>query len=267
MTKRFPLLLFFIAISVQLFSKINFQLIDINPAGLNNTLSKHNYDAFRYDNRDFLVVLPTFNSPEYLIQNNMEIQSYLGDGYYLVSMNSENTAAIFQNAVFERIGYISPESKIQLSLKESGTEVNPVTVMVAPAVNRQALEAAAQKAGFSISEYDEKNNHFSAYVNKRQLNQLSEFPFVSFIGRYYEKKNMLYYEGGLMMGVNQIQEPQPYNFNLKGNGVNVGVWDEGTVGTNFELPPYRNYVVDKKYSFLSATMHATLCGRGFRCGR
>ncbi len=257
MTKRFPLLLFFITVSIQLFPKTNFKLVDINPVELNATQSRYNFDAFRCDNQDFLVVLPKINSSEYLTQNNIQVQSYLGEGYYLIATKSENTADILQNVAFDRIGYLTPESKLQLSLSESETDVNAVNVMIAPSVNKQTLGAATQKLGVSMLQYDAKNNHFSAYVNKRQLRQLAELPFVTFIGRYYEKKNMLYYEGGLMMGVNQVQEQQPFNFNLKGEGIKVGVWDEGAVGVNFELPQNRNFVVDKEYSYLSAMLHPT----------
>lgn len=118
----------------------------------------------------------------------------------------------------------------------------------------------AQQTGINIIYHDKKHHHFSSYANAQQMQKLAKYPFVYFITRFYERKNPLMYDGMLMLGVNQLQEPQPFGFNLKGEGVNVGVWDEGAFGPHIDLPVNRNFVIDKENSSLPLMAHPTEVG-------
>jgi subtilisin family serine protease len=60
-----------------------------------------------------------------------------------------------------------------------------------------------------------------------------------------------------MMGVFQVQEDKPYGFNLKGEGINVGIWDDGAIGNHKDLPVNRNIVIDKNRSSLGFMYHTT----------
>ena len=97
---------------------------------------------------------------------------------------------------------------------------------------------------------DVKNHHFSTYANASQLKQLTQYPFVYFVTKYYPDKNPLIYDGSIMLGANQVQELQPYGFNLKGEGINVGIWDDGAVGTHIDLPINKRHCPSLQYVLL-----------------
>jgi subtilisin family serine protease len=86
---------------------------------------------------------------------------------------------------------------------------------------------------------------------------LVKYPFVYFVTKFYPNKTPLIYNGSLMMGVFQVQEENPFGFNLKGEGINVGIWDDGAIGNHKDLPVNRNIVIDKNRSAIQFMSHTT----------
>lgn len=256
MTKTFTLLLLFIGSMFHSFSKSGFQLIDINPAAFDNSTAKSNTSNFRFDNTDYLVVQPKNNSSSYLTENGFNVESYLGDGCYLITTAATNTKSILQSIQTSKIGYISFDSKIDETLNSSASPAS-VSVLYASSVNENMLNEIVQQIGISIIHNDKKYHHFSAYANAKQLSDLVKYPFIYFITKYYPVKNPLIYDGSVMLGARQIQEPQPYGYNLKGEGINVGIWDEGAVGYHVDLPLNKNIVIDKQNNNLAYMYHPT----------
>lgn len=259
MTKTFTLLLLFIGNIFLSFSKSGFQLIEINPANFDNSTARVNTENFRFGNKDYIVIQPKNNSAAYLSENGIDVQAYLGDGFYLTAMDAVDTKKKLQSVQLTKIGYISEESKLDETL-HSISSFESVSILYASSVDANTLSELAQKTGISIIYNDIKNHHFSTYANASQLKQLTQYPFVYFVTKYYPKKNSLLYDGSIMLGVNQVQESQPYGFNLKGEGINVGIWDGGAVGEHIDLPQSRNYVIDKEYSNLIDMYHPTEVG-------
>ena len=256
MTKSFTLLLLFIANMFPSFSKSGFQLVEINPTIFDNSTVKKNTAEFRFNNIDYLVVQPKNNSTSYLSEKKIDIQSYLGDGYFLIATDVLNTKTILQSIQTNKVGYISKESKIDESLRLT-LSASPVSVLYASSVSENILSEMAQKTGISIIHNDKTYHHFSTNANAKQLDELSQYPFIYFITKNYPTKNILIYDGTLMLGVNQVREPQPFGYNLKGEGINVGIWDDGVVGAHVDLPINRNYNVDKQNNSLIYMNHPT----------
>lgn len=90
-----------------------------------------------------------------------------------------------------------------------------MSVLYASSVNENMLNEIVQQIGISIIHNDKKYHHFSAYANAKQLSDLVKYPFIYFITKYYPVKNPLIYDGSVMLGARQIQEPQPFGYNLK----------------------------------------------------
>lgn len=256
MTKTFTLLLLFIGTMFHSFSKSGFQLVELNPSVFDNSSAKINTSNFRFDNKDYLVIHPKNNSLTSLTEKGIDVQSYLGDGYYLIATDISSTKSILQSVQVNKTGYISKESKIDEPLKSVSSSI-PVSVLYTPSIDESKLSDIAQEIGLSILHNDTKHHHFSTYANAEQIEKLAQYPFVYFITKYYTAKNPLLYDGALMMGVKQVQEIQPYGYNLKGEGVNVGIWDEGVVGVHIDLPVNRNTVVDKELNSLMSMYHPT----------
>lgn len=258
MTKSFTLCLLILASIFLSFSAPKIQLIEFNPNTLYNSAAKINTTAFRYNQTDYFVIQPKTNSPEYLKSNSLNIESYLGDGYYLVSSASTADKS-FQNIQYSKLGYIDAESKIDNTLlAQQGTQA--VTVMYAPNISNITLAEIIAQTSIDVIQNNTQNHHFSANVSKQQIQQLAKYPFVYFITKFYPNKTPLMYDAILMTGTNQVQNLQPYGYNLKGEGVNVGVWDIGAVGVSIDLPTNRNFVIDKEYSSSSSMAHPTEVG-------
>lgn len=187
MTKHFILLVLVIANFFTVFSKDNFEISPIDLSSLNNTAARTNVSAFRYDQTDYLVIQPKSNTESYLLSNNIKVESYLGDGYYLVSSNASTTVASLQRIQLAQVGYLKPEDKIYETLK-STTLNSTVTVLYAGSVSDEAIQVIAQQIGFSVSKIDAKNHHFTTIVNKSQIEKIAQIPFVYFISNYYQQK-------------------------------------------------------------------------------
>ncbi|HNE50907.1 MAG TPA: hypothetical protein PLZ64_07180, partial [Chitinophagales bacterium] len=133
MAKSFTLCLLIVAAVFLSFSTPKIQLIEFNPNMLNNASAKINTSAFRYNQTDFFVIQPKINSPQYLTSNSLDVASYLGDGYYFVSVaaTADNS---FQNIQYNKLGYIDADSKIdKILLEQHGTQA--ITVMYAPNIS------------------------------------------------------------------------------------------------------------------------------------
>ena len=141
--------------------KNGFQLQEINVSDFNNPAAKSSTSAFRFEQTDYLVVQPKVNTESYLKENGMNVQSYLGDGYYLVAMDANNTQTGLQKIVTTKVGYITPASKVDEYLSVDKLAV-PVTVLFAPAIETQKVTSICQSLGIVIENFDETNHHFSA---------------------------------------------------------------------------------------------------------
>jgi len=258
MTKNFTLFMLFIVAVLNLSAKNSFQLEEISLTNFDNPAAKTNTTGFRFEQSDYLVIQPKTNSISYLKENGIDVQEYLGNGFYLISSKSTLTKTNLEKINALKIGYISPTSKIDENLNLRQT--NPVTVLYASSVSIDIINSIAKNVGISISNNDVKNHHFSADLSQAQIQQLAKYPFIYFITNFYPNKNPLIYDGGLMIGINEIQESQPYGYNLKGENINVGIWDDGAVGQHFDLPANRNYVIDKERNELLLMSHPTEVG-------
>lgn len=259
MTRSLTLCLLIIGNILSLFSKNNFQLVELQPSALNNPTARLVTKDFRYSDVDYLVVQPKINSVAHLKERGIDVQSYLGNGYYLVTTDAAKTGQSFEKLSYNKFGFLTAESKIETSLtQQSGTQ--PVTVLYAANVSSTSIAELSNAIGISIINNNTKFHHFSTYVNATQLQKIAAYPFVYFISKYFPEKNALMYESLLMTGANQVQEAQPYGYNLKGEGMNVGVWDVGAVGVNIDLPVNKNFVMDREYSSSAYLSHPTQVG-------
>lgn len=258
MTKTFTLFFLLLGNLFLSIAKNNLHIVEINPVAFDNTAAKtaSATTAFRFENTDYLVIEPNLNSAGIFEEKGVFVNSYLGNGLYLIATDADKTGLLLQSIPYKKVGCIAEESKVDESLISTSAAV-PVTVMYASGTSNQIITTLAEQIGISILNNDKVHHHFSAYANKSQLEKLIKFPFVYFITKFYPNKTPLIYDGTLIMGAFQVQEENPYGYNLKGEGVNVGIWDDGAVGANIDLPVNRNFVVDKLFSSLPYMAHPT----------
>lgn len=259
MTRNLTLLIFVILNTFYLNAKNDFKIEEIQASDVEVATSRMNTDNYRFEQKDYLVIQPKINSYSYLQENGFNIQSYLGDGYYLVTTKSNNTNSCLQKSLYHKVGYILPENKVDKNLSTENI-AKLITVLYAPSTELNTIKLICEQSGVALNSIDEKNHHFTTIASTTQIFQLAKYPFIYYLTTYYPNKNPLIYEGGIMIGVNQIQEQQPYGYNLKGENVNVGIWDEGAVGNHIDLPTNRNFVVDKELNQIANMNHPTEVG-------
>lgn len=255
MIKSLALWLLFLSNIVCAFSKENYNIIDLNPTMLNNPVGKINTQDFRFQQKDYLVVHPNQNIESFLKNTGSEIQAYLGDGNYWITTNANQTAML-KTTDYHKIGYLSAVDKIDKQLLE-GQKTQTVLVMYAGGIDDDQLLAALANTGVSMLSNNKRIHYFTTNATQAQLQQLSKLPFVSYLTKNLQDRKLLMYDALLMTGTNQVQEIKPYGYNLKGEGVNVGIWDDGVVGVNIDLPTNKNFVIDKEYSSTAYMYHPT----------
>jgi hypothetical protein len=118
MTKTFTL--FFLLLGNLFFSiaKNNLHIVEINPVAFDNTAAKTSSTttAFRFENTDYLVIEPKLNSAAIFEGKDVSINSYLGNGLYLIATDADKTGLLLQSIPYKKVGYIAEESKVDESL-------------------------------------------------------------------------------------------------------------------------------------------------------
>ena len=215
---------------------------------------------FRYENTDYLVVQLKDNVSTQLVSSGFTIQKYLGDAFYLVSSNANDTKQKLSQIKPFKIGALKDDSKIDPLLQSNLNITKHVSVSYAHNIQDNTIQLLSNKLGFSIIKIDKTRSRFTAQLTTNQLQEVAKIPFVFYISTFYPNKNFLISESMQMLGINQLRNVEPFNFNLKGEGVSVGVWDEGIVGQHYDLPSNKNHVVDKEFNSFAHTFHPTNVG-------
>ncbi len=258
MTKPFALLIYIILWSQLLLAK-PLQWTSVDLQQLSNPAAKINTAGFRYMEEDYLIIQPSQNEWNKVQSEEVQVLSYLGDGIYWVKTKSANTTRLKQLSPIVT-GYLQSESKIsEECLQLSGTV--PVTILYANTISFQQLNSLLAASGISTTlQNTGYPGQCSAELNAKQIRAIAELPVILHIEKSYPQKNKLLYEAGTILGVSQVQENLPYGYNLKGQGMRVGIWDDGPVGVHIDLPNQRNIVVDKERSNPVYLAHSTEVG-------
>lgn len=264
MTKSFTLFLLIFSHVLIAFAKN--QIIEINPAVFSSNNNRQTPPPFSYDDVNYLVVQPTQNNSSTIQQAEMELQQYLGNGWYLVTASSTETKNSLSKTSFKKIGYLNPESKLDAALNQDNNNIKTAHISYASNLSDADIKAFATKFGFNILKQDSNKKRLTVRATLAQLKSCAEMPFVFSISAFYETKNPLISESMLMLGVNQVRNTEPFNFNLKGEGIRVGIWDDGVVGQHYDLPLNKNHVIDKDMNSSPFMKHPTYVG-GFIAGQ
>ncbi len=187
------------------------------------------------------------------------IEAYLGDQAYLLSANYTNINAKQLSTDFVELYQIDNSSKIDVNIDRTKKSI-PVTILFSSYLLPTDISALANSLGFTIEQTDFIHHHFSAYLSPEQIQKLTEKTDIFYITKYFPQKNTLLFDNACIIGQSQINGPIPFGFNLDGSGNNIGIWDEGTVGQNFELPASKNINIDKALNFPPFTTHPTFVG-------
>ncbi|MBK6276472.1 MAG: hypothetical protein IPF58_18080 [Saprospirales bacterium] len=130
------MLLLSIATVFTVFSKDNFEVSPINISTLNNPTSRTDVSLFRFNQTDYLVIQPKSNSENYLATNNINVESYLGDGFYLISTKAIATVSSLQNSNYTN-WILKSEDKIYESLKNTNLQSNPITGLFSVLISKE----------------------------------------------------------------------------------------------------------------------------------
>ncbi|MCO5247589.1 MAG: S8 family serine peptidase [Chitinophagales bacterium] len=118
----------------------------------------------------------------------------------------------------------------------------------------QALLKTLEISDFS---WDNNSQLLKVSANDRQIKELSQVNFISYIEPISEKRTPLLNTMRSLMNIDIVQSPEPLGLNLKGEDINLGIWDDGIGGFHKDLE--ENIInVDRNFYGASASQHTTL---------
>ncbi len=110
--------------------------------------------------------------------------------------------------------------------------------------------------GIELDGFKADFKQFSVFISKEQVEELALMPFVRYISPKLNYPTPLLGSGIGQNRVNAVQYKGPSGFGLLGQGINIGQWDESTVGPHLDFEQ-RIFNNDKLDSDLATNTHAT----------
>lgn len=212
--------------------------------------------------------LPKQERKEALLANGIELKEYIPNNAYTVSVSKSadlsllkdpNIRAVFRFEIQDKMSNDVLEEKIPAhAIRNNAVDV---TVITYEKLAKEQIKSSLDNIGASIVD---DQSIFNSYVirvpqsNIKKLAELSYIQWIEFVPPPDELENTL---GRSLHRVNELNDGIR---NLKGDSVNVGIWDGGEVGDHIDFfPSGRVTLVETS----SASTHSTHCagtitGRG-----
>ena len=234
---------------------------------MNAQVIKSSSDMFiknEFNGKHYLLIqfnqLPTPEQKESLKAQGIELLSYIPNNSYtasitknnsLTNLKSNNVRAIFQFELKDKM----PASALSSGIPAHASRGNfaELNITTYEKIESSLISEAIGNIGGSLVEDMSAFNSYVVRVPKNDIKKLVALPFVQwaeFVSPPDELENTL---GRSLHRVNELNDGVR---NLKGDSVNVGIWDGGETGAHIDfLPAGRVTLVETG----SASTHATHC--------
>jgi hypothetical protein len=189
-----------------------------------------------------------YNSTYFLVsenkQNNLKpenIDYYIGNNLYLLALPA--------GEMFTANNYysIEPESKIASNIDLSKQSEN-VQIIYSKSVSKDILEKELSKFNISSLQINSEQNIIKIQLAINQIKDIAKIPFIYSISKDYKEKNTLSYDSYIMNRLSTANFPAPNGFNLNGENMNIGIWDDGIIAPHLNLENFRVFNIDKTFN-------------------
>ena len=251
--------LFVLFFGVRAQDKVDF--LDFNSPAF-KVANSGDFDNYLYAGKAFFAIkLDDLN-----IELPLEIkrEAYLGEGIFMVSSSADFFKQMPNNNSF-KMGRLSYQSKINSFLKlengqnlfeVNGKEKEVVLVSFIGDLDEPEITSFLANKGYVVEDFKAAYKQFAVLVNKSQIEELALIPFVRYISPKLNYPTPLLGSGIGQNRVNSVQYKGPSGFGLLGQGINIGQWDESTVGPHLDFEQ-RIFNNDKADADLATNTHAT----------
>ncbi|MBK8611660.1 MAG: S8 family serine peptidase [Chitinophagaceae bacterium] len=213
--------------------------------------------------------LPTQQQKDDLKAVGIELIDYIPNHAYTAAVSAGINMADFKSPLFRAVFQFKPADKtvpmiingevVPHAVKQAGTV--DLTIITYEKLSQFQIGRSLQSIGASIVEDMPVFRTFVVRLPKANMQQLIAMPFVQW-AEFIDPPNQL--ENTLGRTLHRVSILNDGVRNLKGDGVNVGIWDEGAIGAHLDFS-YAGRVTQVEASAVST--HSTHCsgtilGRG-----
>ncbi|MCP4123553.1 MAG: S8 family serine peptidase [Bacteroidetes bacterium] len=231
--------------------------------------------------------LNTFNGSHYVIlkfkdlpgeieqsslrRSGIELLGYMEDGHYAARiMSGTLTDENLRTSDVEALALLD-DTFLKTPLLEfyrSQQSIRGYSVKLWHAGDAEAFRQALHEANISIEKVDVENGVFKVLLGSADIDILTQFPGIAFIGPSLDGRVPLLDDAINMTRVNALQNTGPFGEDLSGEGINVGIWDGGLTGNHIDINGNVTNV-EKNFYSASDSKHPThvagvVTGKGHR---
>ncbi len=241
-----------------------------NISGISKTAPV--FEQSLFSNKHYVVIqfkaLPTQIQKDNLKAAGIELIDYIPNNAYTAVVSADVTMADFKSPLFRAVFQFKSADKTVPAIMNGSVAPHAIkqagyvdlTIITYEKLSQTQIRSSIQSIGAAIVEDMPMYRSFVVRVPQANMQQLVAMPFiqwVEFIDPPNELENTL---GRTLHRVNVLNDGVR---NLKGDGVSVGIWDGGEVGSHLDFSPSRVTLVETS----SASTHSTHCagtitGRG-----
>ncbi len=245
------------------------------PAENISTLSK-NSPVFRktsFDNKHYFTIqfkaLPTDAMKEQLKSAGIRLVDYIPNLAYTAVVNDEISLGIFKSFPFRSAFQFTPEQKTIPAMLDGSFPAHAVkrsgfvdvTVITYEKLSADRVIGSLNNLGASILEDMPMFRRFTVRVPNAKVKDLVAFSFVQWV-EFIDPPNQLEnLPGRTLHRVNILNDGVR---NLKGDGIPIGIWDEGAIGQHLDFSPTGRVTQVEATAVSTHSTHCsgTLLGRG-----
>lgn len=242
----------------------NTQLFSKSPALFGESAFHGNY---------YLVIqfrsLPNDDLKKELIASGIRLIDYIPNYAYTASINTNFNNNILSTANVRSIFQFKPEQKTTPALLKGNVPLHAmkvngyadVTVISYERLDVETVKNSMAEIAATVVEEMPTFRSFTIRVPRKNLAKLIAMPFIQWvepIDAPYQKENLL---GRSLHRVNVLNDGVR---NLKGDGINVGIWDAGEISPHIDFLPAGRLTQVESGTIESHSTHCsgTILGRG-----
>lgn len=249
--------------------RLRLQSGDIVPAENTERLQKDRteLDAATFNAQYYVVIqfykLPSDLQKQQLAQARIKLLDYLPNNSYLAVMQQQADLSALKNTGARAVFQLSAAQKTvpafihgqfpQHAIKEAGKV--DLTITTYEKMNAGEVLPALNGLGATIIAEAPLFKNFTVRISTGKFNMLAALPFISWIEAIDPPNQVENLLGRTLHRVNILNDGVR---NLKGQGINIGIWDESEVDDHLDFSPTATRLLIQETGTPSS--HSTHCG-------
>lgn len=196
----------------------------------------------------------THNSICYVVAQKLDniakAEHYLGNNFYLYTFAD---SLLKSNTQYY---YITPESKIASDI-DINEPTQAIQILYSKSISPNAISSILFTLQATITAHYTDQNIVKLIIKTDKIKEIAAYPFIYLLSKDYKQKNTLFYDAYIMNRLSVANSPAPFGYNLNGEGMKIGIWDDGIIAPHFNLENFRVFNIDKKYNSSPFYNHPT----------